>query len=195
MSNLFKYIFFYDFSEVDVKDVESEIFSVKREPINFFFFHNKEMHFNKEVIYNTNLFNRFENIQPTYKKDGNNLVMTKKIDNFDESGFNLEVDKAYNDYLTRINYRIDCIFQTFGLFINLYKDKNLIFVFPKEITNGFVKYIDEYNIATNKIESLSLTNSDIDILDRLNYYASQNINFKTTEKFTEQNISEIFKLV
>jgi len=191
----FKYIYFFKSEEIDVKDVESEIFSEKREVVNFFFFHNKDMHFDKSVIREKTLNSLFENIHPHFENIDNTLIMTKKIQNFNNDEFDSNVEKFYSDYLNRINYRIDCIFQTFGLFANLYKDKNLVFVFPFQIYDGFIKYINEYNILVEELGSLSETDPDIDILNRTNYYASQNIKFQNHKNLIEENIVKIFKLL
>ncbi len=195
MNKPFKYVFFYSLDEIDVKDVESEIFSEKREPIHFYFFHNRDMHFSKSVILKKTLIDMIDEITPEFDFFDGDLIMTKVVKNFNNEEFDIKVDKAFLEYMKRINYRIDCIFQTFGLFVNLYKDRNLVFVFPFEIIETFKKYIDEYNIPVRQIKSLKETEKDVGILERVNYYAGQNLKSKNQIRLNEENISDIYSLI
>lgn len=195
MGEAFKFVFFYSSEELEIKDVESELFSESRDPFNFFFFHNKDMHFSKSVILRKTLEKMFDSINPDFDFYEGNLIMTKEIKDFNNFEFDKDVDNAFNEYLTRINYRIDCIFQTFSLFVNIYKERNLIFVLPFEIEERFVNYINENNITNTEVNNLSETSKFIDLINRVNYYTGQSVKTGNSKKITDDNIKKIYRVL
>ena len=175
MDNI-KLVVFYSTQEIDIKDIESEIFTENREQVNFFLFHNKDMHFNKALILQKVLLSELHNIKPEFDFIKNSLVMTKRINNFNFIRFDQRVDFEYYDYLSKINYRIDCIFQTFSLFLRLYADRNIIFVFPIQIRDNFFTLLGKNNLECKEITKINDAVRRLETLHWINYYSKTTLN-------------------
>jgi hypothetical protein len=194
MDNLLKIILFYSFdSEIDIKDVETELFTEERNKVNFCFFHNKELHFSKSEILKRTLIKQFENILPRFKYSKRNMIMTKIKPNFDTVKFDNIVTAEYEDYTKKINYRIDCIFQTIIMFVNLYKSNNLIFVLPQQLENSFNNFLQEYELEINEIQNVSQTLIKWDIINWINYYLKKDTQI-SNDKFSSLNVKKILEI-
>ncbi|HQB60695.1 MAG TPA: hypothetical protein PK899_03435 [Spirochaetota bacterium] len=194
MKNFYKLAVFYSTDELDLKDIESEIFTENREKVNFFFFHNRDMQFNKAEILKKSLLNELDTIQPEFNFKRNSLIMTKVIKKFDFEAFDKKVDAEYNDYLNKINYRIDCIFQTFDLFYRLYSDRNIIFTFPSQIKSNFNDILNKNEIKCEELTKINNIVRDLEVLHWINYYSKKNINQKDEGIVSYRNITNIYKL-
>lgn len=194
MENFYKLAVFYSTDELDLKDIESEIFTENRKKVNFFLFHNKDMHFNKAEILKKSLLNELDTIQPEFNFKNNSLIMTKVIKNFDFEAFDKKVDVEYNDYLNRINYRIDCIFQTFDLFYRLYNERNIIFTFPIQIKSKFNDIMNNGGIKYEELTKINDIVRNLEALHWINYYSKKNINQKDEGVIRFRNITNIYRL-
>ena len=194
MDEFTKLIFFYYSNNIDCKDIETEIFTDKREKINFFLFHNRDLHFSKSEIFKKTLIKKFESIPPEFQMLENELIMFKSISNFKSEDLDKLVDEEYADYINKINYRIECIFQTFSLFLGLYKEKNIVFIFPLQLFSQFEKHIDEYGIKLKKIDELNNMIKQYDIVNSINYYLRKDISQNTDELLKENNIVSLYKI-
>ena len=166
---------FYSFNELNIKDTEHELFTENKEKFHYFFFNNHNLHFSKTKILNDVLLEKFEDKKPTFlfsEKKGI-LQMRKDYENFDFKHFDLEVDERYNDYLSKINYRIDCIFQTFTLFSELYRDKHLIFVFPAQLLDRFNDLLQEKELQTVELNKLHDYIRKFDLFHWIGFYSRE----------------------
>jgi hypothetical protein len=151
-----KLVAFYNFNEVNIKDIEKDLYTKDRQIFHFFFFNNRNLHFKKSKIYDESLIKEFENEAPEFNYDNRSgkMTMIKKIQNFDKKIFDKKVNENYRQYIKAINYRIECIFQTFTLFNNLYKDKMIIFAFPYQLYKKFIDMIGKIDNTKTKYEVL-----------------------------------------
>lgn len=185
-------IAFYATNELDIKDIESEFFIENREKVSFFLFHNRGLNLTKSDIFKNTLLKELEKVEPVFSYSGLNLIMTKEIKNFNFEYFDSIVDREYNDYLAKMQYRIDCIFQTFDLFYRLYNDRNILFVVPMHIFNNFIKYFNENNIIFKEISKLNKIVRDYEVLHWINYYSKKDINSPLEGTINYKNIIRIF---
>ncbi len=105
-------IIFYSIKELDLNDIDKEIYTKeKKEIFHLFFFHNKDLHFNKAIISRQVLSRIFDKIEPEYSHDKTNdtIILTKKISNFNYYEFDNNVDEAYSNYLKMVDHRIKSI--------------------------------------------------------------------------------------
>ncbi|HOJ64994.1 MAG TPA: hypothetical protein PLE45_11310 [Spirochaetota bacterium] len=185
-------IAFYATNELDIKDIESEFFIENREKVSFFLFHNRGLNLTKSDIFKNCLLKELEKVEPVFTYKNDSLIMTKEIKNFDFEYFDNFVDKEYNDYLSKINYRIDCIFQTFDLFYRLYKDRNILFVIPMQIFHKFIEYFNKNNIKFQEVSKLNNIVRNYDALHWINYYSKKDINSPMGGTITYRNVIRIF---
>jgi hypothetical protein len=193
-----KLIAFYSHKEIIIKDVEKDLYTKDRKTFHLFLFNNKNLHFKKSIIYNNSLIKEFDNIQAEFKfnKKKSELVMVKKIPDFNKKEFNKKVIENYNQYINNINYRIDCIFQTFTLFNNLYKDKILIFVFPFELYDAFLNLLKKDNLAYDLFlkNEMSHYMNYFEIVYWINYFFKVNTNIQEVNDIQNKNIKAIIKI-
>jgi hypothetical protein len=184
--------YFIDYN-LDIKDIESELYTESREQIHFCMFHNRELHFSKSEILKKTLVKKFEDISPEFHYENGSMIMTKSLDNFNTAEFDKFVDNEYEDYLNRINYRINCIFQTISLYLNIYKNKNIVFILPIQIISHFEKEYDNNKIKYSEIQSSIEIIKKWDVLTWINYYLKKESSlFKNDIRI--ENIIKIFKL-
>lgn len=187
---------FYSSTECTFKDVDSQIFTEDKDTFHFFLFHNKELHFSKPVILKRVLMEYFQPVEPEfdYEIDNHALIMKKRIIDFDFIDFDKRVDVEYQDYLARITYRIECIFQTFDLFLNLYKDKNLVFVFPTQLYDKFMDNIEERKFEIEEISKINHLVRRYDILHWINYYSRKELIDIENGGIDYKNVVKILRL-
>lgn len=167
---------FYSFEDIDMKDIETEIFTEdKKEKFQFYFFHNMNLHFSKTTILKEELLKIFGAVEPEFyfDVDTHRYYMQKIIKDFSFNEFDQRVDDEFDSYLKRINYRIDCVIQTFTLFFDLYKDKDMIFVFPMQLHTRFLETIEELKFSYTDVSKLDKVVSDYDLFHWLHYYTKQ----------------------
>jgi hypothetical protein len=193
MDGIQKMILFYFVNyNLEIKDIESEVYTDSRVQMHFCMFHNKDLHFSKSEILKKTLVKKFENISPEFHYENGKMVMTKYLPDFNTDEFDKFVDVEYNDYLYRINYRIDCIFQTISLFLNIYKDKNVVFILPIQLISHFEKESDNQKMMYSEITGSLDIIKKWDILTWINYYLKKDsVNFK--EEIKVENIIKILK--
>ena len=184
--------YFIDYN-LEMKDIESELYTDEREQIHFCMFHNKDLHFSKSEILKRTLVKRFENVSPEFHYANEKVMMVKTLENFDSDEFDQYVDHEYEDYLNRINYRIDCIFQTIGMYMNIYKKKNVVFILPIQIITHFEKEFDKKNIIYSEIKSSIEIIKKWDVLTWINYYLKKESKVHS-EDIKIENIIKIFKI-
>jgi hypothetical protein len=193
MDNFVKLFFFYSSSELNIKDVETEFFTDNREKIYFFLFHNKELHFSRSEILKRSLHQIFENIDSNFEYIGDSLVMTRQIKHFDTVEFDKSVDKAFEDYLVKINYRIDCVIQTISLFLDLYKDRNIVFVLPNQIFDRCETLFKERNENQEILSKENKIIVDWNIIEKINYYTK--INSESNANLIVEDYNNIISIV
>ncbi len=132
-------VVFYLSDELDLKDIEKELFTSNQEKFHFFFFHNKNLHFSKDIIKYQTLLAKFSNIEPEFNFKKNEITMKKKL-NMNIEDLQDEVENEFQQYKSRIQYRIDSIFQTFSMFSKLYSSRSIIYVFPFQLYENFIDY-------------------------------------------------------
>ncbi|MBN2545487.1 MAG: hypothetical protein JXB50_06805 [Spirochaetes bacterium] len=190
-------IIFYSINELNLNDIDKELYTKeKKEIFHLFFFHNKDLHFNKSIISNQVLKKLFENIEPVYTHDkvNDSIILTKTIINFNYYEFDNAVDDAYSGYLKMVKYRIDSIIETFILFNKLYSNKNLIFVFPYELIDNFNRIISENKIKLIKVSFDDKILIEYDIFYWISYFSRNDMNKPQAGNITKENIKLIFKI-
>jgi hypothetical protein len=186
-------IIFYNSDELPILDVDSEIFTSDRKPFHFFLFHNREMHFSKAIIYKQTLIDHFHNIEPRFEMDGSTLKMFKELHNFEKNSFDQLIEERYQAYLERINYRIDCIFQTFTLFGPLYSDKPQVYVFPDQIQSNFSSIAEKNRLEYQELAIIDPVLKDLEVFYWLNYYSRKDSNNPSECSIKQENISIVYK--
>jgi hypothetical protein len=195
MENFLKLFFFYSAPEIISKDVETEIFTDNREKIDFFLFHNKDLHFSKSEILKKCLFKMFETVEPEFENAYGNLIMSKVIQQFNNENFDKIVDFEFEDYTKKINYRIECIIQTINLFLDLYKDRKISFVLPAEIIAQIENTLKERNTIYEVLLINDPEVKDWDIPSRINYYSRKENISSDKYKIGSENIKKILKVI
>jgi len=191
-------IIFYSVKELDLNDIDKEIYTKeKKEIFHLFFFHNKDLHFNKSIISRQVLSRIFEKIEPEYSHDKTNdtIILTKKISNFNYYEFDNTVDEAYSNYLKTVDYRIKSIIETFILFNKLYSKKNLIFVFPYELIDNFNSIIEEKDIKLSEIDINNKILLEYDIFYWISYFSRYDLNKLQAGNISKENIKIIYKII
>jgi len=191
-------IIFYSIKELDLNDIDKEIYTKeKKEIFHLFFFHNKDLHFNKAIISRQVLSRIFDKIEPEYSHDKTNdtIILTKKISNFNYYEFDNNVDEAYSNYLKMVDHRIKSITETFILFTKLYSKKNLIFVFPNELYDNFVGIMKEKDIKLSEITIDNNILMEYDIFYWISYFSRYDLNKPLAGNITKENIKIIFKII
>lgn len=194
MEGVVQLVLFYTSNELQINDIESEYFTDEREKVYFFMFHNKDLHFSKDIIFNKTLLTEFDKIKPEFRFTGNNVELKKVLNNFDIESFNKTVDFEFTEYTKRINYRIECVFQTFNLFIQLYKERNFVFVLPIEIELFFHKNNKDNGIICNENKNDNTLQSSLNLINWINYYQKKDINISTSNILNDENIVKSFVL-
>ena len=184
--------YFIDYN-LEMKDIESELYTDDREQIHFCMFHNKELHFSKSEILKRTLVKKFENVSPEFHYANEKVMMVKTLENFDSDEFDKFVDSEYEDYLNRINYRIDCIFQTIVMYMNIYKNKNVVFILPVQIITHFEKEFEKKDIIYSEIKSSIEIIKKWDVLTWINYYLKKESK-NHAEDIKIENIIKILKI-
>jgi hypothetical protein len=80
------FLVFYATNPLFLKDIDREIFtSEKKASFHLFFFHNRDLHFNRDVITKEVLDKKISEVMANYIHDTDNSVVTqiKRIENFD----------------------------------------------------------------------------------------------------------------
>lgn len=194
-----KFIVFYSLYEINIKDIEKDLYTKDRKMFHLFFFHNKNLHFKKSKIFNECLIKEFENIEPEFDYDEKKatMIMNKKIKGFNKKEFNKKVTDNYNQYINLINYRIECIFQTFTLFNNLYKDKSLIFAFPYQLYKKFVSLLENnrLNFETLLKKNIPYYTNYFDIVYWINYFLKIDNISNSDKEFKNDNIKKVIKII
>ncbi len=193
MKEIIRFCVFYNFKDFFYKEIDKEIFSKDQELFHFFFFHNNNLHFSKDVIKEELLLNMFKRIKPDFIYSKNNVEMIKVINNFNVEEFNEELDKKYEDYSKKIAYRIDCIFQTFNLFNKFYNKKLIIYVFPDKLYEQFLTNLERQKLKVEKVETNDELFMKYDIVYWINYYS--NITGSNEDQLIQINSSEITKII
>lgn len=194
MKKIVRIAAFYQCEEFETQDVEKEIYTKEKEQFHFFFFHNQQLHFNKEIIKKETLIKDYGNIDPIFTLKNNKLIMTKTINDFDEKEFDKRVNNNYKKYVGNINYRIECIFQTFYIFYDLYNDRSLIYLFPDQLFDKFKKHLAQNDMKYNKIY---LNNDFVKYYDTVywaNYFSRINPDTPQEGMVKEKNITRIIQL-
>jgi len=196
MKNFNTIILFYNTDELSVNDLEKEIIAGSNNIYHLFFFHNKNLHFSKAKILKEVLLKKFEEIIPDtgYNNENNTITLTKKLE-FNLFHFDKLIDDEYDKYLSIINYRIDCILQTFSLFVKIYKNRNQIYLFPGELLEKFVKYMNEKKF---KYKILKISNNifkEDKILYLINDTLMENIEDNKKKFFVQKQIIKIFQIL
>lgn len=190
------FVLFYSCSPLKGEDIENSLFTNEKEEFKFFLFNNKNLHFSKNVIRNELLEKKFNQVKSTFVFNANSITMTKKLVSLDREKFEKEVDSEYEDYLKKINYRINCIFQSFTIFYEIYSDKSLIFIIPEEIKHQFLDYLNNENFLVKKVKEDSQYIKKYDIFYWLRYYSredSEHLEVCELNKGTITNIIGINK--
>jgi len=194
MNNNNIFVFFYFSNEFDLKDIDKEIYTKNQKEIfHLFFFNNKNLHFDKNIIINNELNSIFNALPAEYilDKHNNTILLTKKINNFNFIKFDNDTDNAYNKYLVSATHRIDSIIQTFNLFIKFYTDKDLFFIVPYKIFNEFSNNLKEKNISYETIQKNSNILLNYDIYYWINYFSRFD---EHKGRIDENNIQIIYKI-
>jgi len=187
------FVLFYDAKELNIKDVESELFTEEKVAFNFYFFHNKNMHFDKNIIYHNKLKELFDNVEPEFHIEGDTIRLVKQINDYNANSFRVLAEKEYESYLSKINYRIDCIFQSFFLFSQLYATKDMIFIFPLQIKTRFIEILKKEEKSFKKFDDLSYLVKKYDFVYRIQYYFGMDNTY--SDKFTEEKIDSVFEII
>jgi hypothetical protein len=196
MENASIFIIFYQTEDLNINDSEKLIKSELSKDFHLLFFHNKKLHFNKTVILREVLYKKFENIIPDTEYDNeNNLIKLTKTLYFNLHEFDKEIDDEYEKYLSKSNYRIDCIFQTFSLFYRIYKNENQIYVFPVQILEKFVKYLNDLKINYHQVAKNNSVFRENKIIKKINENIKYGIDTKNEAGlFMKNTIVKIFQI-
>ena len=189
-------IAFYLIEELNIKDIEKVLFTTKdQKEFHFFLFHNKELHFSKEIIRQRLLVKKFESVEPQFYLENNKIIMRKEISNFNLYNFDNEVDSSFLQYQSKIKYRIESIFQTFKIFNNLYKDKSIVYLFPFQLEDNILNYIKDIKIDYEKLDLKDELIEYFDILHWINYFSKLNLENDTFRDIKLEDFKSIMKLV
>jgi len=165
-----KLVVFYQSEEINIKDIDREIYTDDKKIFHMFFFSNVDLGIDKLYIQKRCILQEFEKIEPEIKYDEELkiITMTKKLENFDSEKLDQFVDEAYSRFVNNINYRTSCILDTYKLFNKLYKEKAVIFLIPFQIFNKFIKMLEESKSKYQECANIENTLKYYDI----NYWAS-----------------------
>lgn len=195
------FLVFYATNPLFLKDIDREIFtSDKKASFHLFFFHNRDLHFNRDVITKEVLDKKFSEVMANYIHDTDNSVVTqiKRIENFDYYQFEKDVDLAYESYTRTINYRINSIIETINLFLQLYKEKSIVFVLPAELID-LIKNRTEGSLFIKDVENKRDVLSYYEIFYWINYFSRLTNEFvKSSDDlnvFTLEDIKVIYEVM
>ncbi len=183
---------FYLSDELEIKDIEKELFTADKEKFQLFFFHNKNLHFSKDIIKYGTLLSKFEKIEPEFKFDKDEITMNKKM-KIDMAKFDEEVDNEYNLYRARMTYRMDSIFQTFTLFDRLYRDRSIIFIFPFQLYENFISFAEDSAFSYKELEKDDNIIGHFDIFYWIDYFSKFTPNLQADNILNPENITKILK--
>ncbi len=187
---------FYSSEELEIKDVESELFTeISKEPFNFYMFHNRDMHFEKSEIIKKLITEKFMTISPEIEYRNSALYMTKVLPDFNLDFFDSEVDTDYEAYLKKINYRISCIFDTFNIFSSIYRDRDKIFIFPTQIYKKFLDTIEGSGIRYERISKIDSNVRRFDLMYWIGYYSRKDVSRPEEGVLNYRSITSILQII
>jgi hypothetical protein len=191
------FVVFYLSEEINIKDIDREIYTDDKKIFHLFFFHNINLDTDKQVIFKRVVVKEFENIDAvmTYSEKEKTLTMIKKMENFSFKDIDEKIDSAYKKHLDIINYRISCILDTFTLFGKLYKDKPVIFLMPDQVSEKFLDLLETNKTKHQNIENIEAEIKYYDIIHWADYFSKV---FSETEKkikITEKNITKMLEII
>ena len=197
MESISKLIVFYLADELEVKDIDREIYTEDKKRFHIFFFHNMNLEKKKSDFFNKVILKEFENVEPEiiFDEKEKSVTITRKIGDVDFLKFQDATEFEYNKYLDNLNYRIKCIIQTFSLFSKLYKDKNSLFIIPYQIADQFIKEIEENKINYKPLSNDSELLTYFDVLHWTNYYSrTETININK-DLIKKDNIIKVLEII
>ncbi len=187
------FVIFYQAGDMNINDAEKLVKTEKNTEFHMLFFHNKNLHFDKAVILREVLYKKFERVDPDTEYDNeNNIIKLTKTLYFNLLEFDREVDDEYEKYLSKINYRIECIFQTFSLFFRIYKNENQIYIFPVQILDKFIKYLEKPGIKYTEVEKNNKFFKENEIIKNINASIKIASGDKETAVFSQKMMTGIF---
>lgn len=191
--------FFYNADEMNVKDIDRELYAKNKEKFHLFFFHNFSLNITKNDIFKKLLLNEFQKIEPEMEFDIKKKIlrMTKIMENFSYRNFDKIVDIENNKHIENINYRISCILDTFNLFNTLYKDKSIVYLIPIQISVNFIELLEQKNIKYEPLNDYQDLIEYYDIVYWANYFSRYNIEItENIDKFVmkNDNITKVIKI-
>jgi hypothetical protein len=168
-----KLVVFYQTEEINIKDIDREIYTEDKKLFHMFFFHNIEMDIDRLYIQKTSIIKEFEKVEPEieYNEDTKTVTMIKQLADFDSKKLDKLVDENYKRFTDSMNYRISCILDTYKLFNKLYKDKTVIFLIPFRIKDKFIKLLEESKTKYREIQDIDKAIKYYDINYWANYFS------------------------
>jgi len=164
---------FYLSEEINIKDIDREIYTEDKKIFHLFFFHNIDLSVDKETILKKAVLRELDKVEPdmSYDEEKKTLTMLKVLNDFTFSKLDDQVDIDFKKHMESINYRISCILDTYKLFSKLYNDKTVIFLMPEEISQQYIELLkkekSDFQIVENTEELLSY----YDIVHWANYFS------------------------
>lgn len=194
MGTILRLTAFYQTEEFNAQDIEKELFTEDKEEFHLFFFHNKSLHFSRKIIKRDTLRSVFKDISPRYSIKKKDLYMIKKIKDFNREKFEGKVDAEYKKYLNNINYRIECIFQTLIVFLDLYKDRTLIYILPEQLYDRFMDLLHKKELSFDNLEMKNKNVRKYDIVYWANYFSRINPESPQEGIIKKGNITRIIEI-
>jgi hypothetical protein len=185
---------FYQTDEFNAQDIEKELYTDEKEEFHLFFFHNKNLHFSRKIIRKFSLKNIFSDIAPKYNLKNKDLYMIKIIKDFNKGTFESKVDEEYKKYLNNINYRIECIFQTLLVFLDLYKDRTLIYLLPEQLYERFMDLLQKKELGYDSIEMNNNIVKKYDIVYWANYFSRVNPDLPEEGVIKKEKITRVIEI-
>lgn len=192
-----KIIVFYHTNQINVKDIDREIYTKNKKIFHLFFFHNLELDIDKSDLLKKALLKEFDPVQPEMHMDfiSNTLTMVKRLTHIDFKKLDEIAEKENTKHQNNINYRIKCILDTFKLFNRLYKDKTIIYIIPDQLSEKIIKMLELYKLSYKTIEEKEHLIQHYDIIYWANYFSRVNQESLKNESFKNENLINIIKII
>ncbi len=192
-----KLIVFYHADQINVKDIDREIYTKNKKVFHLFFFHNLELDIDKSDLLKIALLKEFDTVQPEMHMDfiSNTLTMVKRLTYINFKKLDEIAEKENSKHEININYRIKCILDTFKLFNRLYKDKTIIYVIPNQLSEKIIKMLELYNLSYKTIDDKDQIIQHYDIVYWANYFSRVNQDSLKNEVFKIENLINIIKII
>lgn len=192
-----KFIVFYHTDQINVKDIDREIYTKNKKIFHLFFFHNFELDIDKSDLLKIALLKEFDPVQPEMHMDfiSNTLTMVKRLSCIDFKKLDEIAEKENVKHEYNIDYRIKCILDTFKLFNRLYQDKTIVYIIPDQLSDKITNMLKSYNLNYKSIEDKNHIIQYYDIVYWANYFSRVNQDSLKNESFKEENLVNIIKII